>query len=161
MKKYSVTLLEHVRHTYEVKANNEEQALKLATERSDFDDGDVEGQYNGYEIELIEDGVDEEQLREEFSNWLWSIVHHRFSYEKLTELIREKTGIADLAVCMDIGDDDGIDYHAIFDIQGEHDDHPLAGEFDIYYLKMREDACEMWGHEERIYITEVNASYYN
>ena len=26
MKKYSVTLLEHVRHTYEVKANNEEQA---------------------------------------------------------------------------------------------------------------------------------------
>jgi hypothetical protein len=40
-------------------------------------------------------------------------------------------------------------------------DHPLAGEFDIYYLKMREDACEAFGHEERIYITEVNASYYN
>ena len=161
MKKYSVTLLEHVRHTYEVNANNEEQAVQLATERSDFDDGDVEGQYNGYEIELIEDGVDEQNLREEFSDWLESIVHHRFSYEKLTELIREKTGIADLAVCMDIGDDDGTDYHAIFDIQGEHDDHPLAGEFDIYYLKMREDACEMWGHEERIYITEVCASYYN
>lgn len=130
MKKYSVTLLEHVRHTYEVKANNEEEAVQLATERSDFDDGDVDGQYNGYEIELIEDGVDEQKLREEFSDWLWSIVHHRFYYEKLTELIREKTGIADLAVC--IGDDDGTDYHAIFDIQGEHADHPLAGEFDIY-----------------------------
>jgi hypothetical protein len=127
----------------------------------DTNKADRDGQYNGYEIELIEDGVDEQKLREEFSDWLWSIVHHRFSYEKLTELIREKTGIADLAVCMDIGDDDGTDYHAIFDIQGEHDDHPLAGEFDIFYLKMREDACEMWGHEERIYITEVNASYYN
>ena len=161
MKKYSVTLLEHVRHTYEVEANNEEEAVQFATERSDFDDGDVDGQYDGYEIALIEDGVDEEQVREDFRDWLESIVHHRFSYEKLTELIREKTGIADLAVCMDIGDDDGTDYHAIFDIQGEHDDHPLAGEFDIYYLKMREDACEACGHEERIYITEVNASYYN
>lgn len=161
MKKYSVTLLEHVRHTYEVKANNEEEAVQLATERSDFDDGDVDGQYNGYEIELIEDGVDEQNLREEFSDWLWSIVHHRFSYDKLTELIREKTGIADLAVCMDIGDDGSIDYHAAFDIEGEHADHPLAGEFDIYYLKMREDACEAFGDEERIYITEVNAYYYN
>ena len=161
MKKYSVTLLEHVRHTYEVKANNEEQAVKLATERSDFDDGDVDGQYNGYEIELIEDGVDEQKLREEFEYWLESLVHKRFSYEKLTELIREKTGIADLKVCMDIGDNDCTDYNAAFDIEGENADHPLAGEFDIYYLKMREDACEAFGHEERIYITEVNASYYN
>ena len=161
MKKYSVTLLEHVRHTYEVNANNEEQAVQLATERSDFDDGDVDGQYDGYEIELIEDGVDEEQVREDFRDWLESIVHYRFSYDKLTELIREKTGIADLKVHMDIADCDSIDYRAAFDIEGEHDDHPLAGEFDIYYLKMREDACEMWGHEERIYITEVNASYYN
>lgn len=161
MKKYSVTLLEHVRHTYEVKANNEEQAVQLATERSDFDDGDVDGQYNGYEIELIEDGVDEEQLRLDFQDWLESLVHQRFSCEKLTELIREKTGIADLEVCMDIGDNDCTDYNAAFDIEGEHADHPLAGEFDIYYLKMREDACEAFGHEERIYITEVNASYYN
>lgn len=161
MKTYSVTLLEHVRHTYEVKANNEEQAVQLATERSDFDDGDVEGQYNGYEIELLEDGVDEEQLQLDFQGWLESIVHKRFSYEQLTKLIREKTGIADLAVCMDIGDNDCTDYNAAFDIEGEHADHPLAGEFDIYYLKMREDACEAFGHEERIYITEVNASYYN
>lgn len=161
MKKYSVTLLEHVRHTYEVKANNEEQAVQLATERSDFDDGDVDGQYNGYEIELIEDGVDEEQVRKEFADWLESLVHKRFSYEKLTEVIREKTGIADLNVCMDIGDNDCTDYNAAFDIEGEHAEHPLAGEFDIYYLKMREDACEAFGHEERIYITEVNASYYN
>jgi hypothetical protein len=161
MQKYSVTLLEHVRHTYEVKANNEEQAVQLATQRSDFDDGDVEGQYNGYEIELIEDGVDEQKLREEFEDWLYSLLHHRFSYEKLTRLIREKTGIADLKVYMDIGDDGSIDYHAAFDIEGEHEDHPLAGEFDIYYLKMREDACEAFGHEERIYITEVNASYCN
>lgn len=161
MKKYSVTLLEHVRHTYEVKANNEEQAVQLACERNEIDDGEVDGQYNGYEIELIEDGVDEQKLREEFSDWLWSIVHHRFSYDKLTELIRKKTGIADLEVHMDIADCDSIDYRAAFDIEGEHADHPLAGEFDIYYLKMREDACEACGHEERIYITEVNASYYN
>jgi hypothetical protein len=161
MKKYSVTLLEHVRHTYEVKANNEEQAVQLACERSDFDDGDVDGQYNGYEIELIEDGVDEEQVRDDFRDWLYSLLHKRFSYEKLIELIREKTGIADLKVYMDIGDDDGTDYHAIFDIQGEHADHALAGEFDIYYLKMREDACEAFGHEERIYITEVGYNFYN
>lgn len=161
MKKYSVTLLEHVRHTYEVKANNEEQAVQLACERSEIDDGDVDGQYNGYEIELIEDGVDEEQLRNDFQDWLYSLLHQRLSYEKLTELIREKTGIADLKVCMDIGDDDYTDYHAAFDIEGEHADHPLAGEFDIYYLKMREDACEACRHEEIIYITEVNASYYN
>jgi hypothetical protein len=160
MKKYSVTLFEHVRHTYEVKANNEEQAVQLATERSDFDDGDVDGQYNGYEIELIEDGVDEEQLRKEFEAWLYSLLYNRFSYDKLTELIREKTGIADLKVHMDIGDE-CTDYHAAFDIEGEHEDHPLAGEFNIYYLKMREDACEAFGYEERIYITEVNASYYN
>jgi hypothetical protein len=160
MKKYSVTLLEHVRHTYEVEANNEEQAVQLATERSDFDDGDVDGQYKGYEIELIEDGVDEEQLRKEFEAWLYSLLYNRFSYDKLTELIREKTGIADLKVHMDIGDE-CTDYHAAFDIEGEHEDHPLAGEFNIYYLKMREDACEAFGYEERIYITEVNASYYN
>jgi hypothetical protein len=84
-------------------------------------------------------------------------VHKRFFYEELTELIREKTGIADLDVHMDIGDE-SLDYHAAFDINGEHEDHPLAGEFDIYYLKMREDAYETWGH---VYITEVDASYYN
>ena len=160
MKKYSVTLLEHVRWTYEVWANNEQEAVDIACEM-DTDKADRDGQYNGYEIELLEDGVDEEQLREEFADWLESLVHKRFSYEKLTELIREKTGIADLEVHMDIGDDGSLDYHAAFDIEGEHADHPLAGGFDIYYLKIREDVCEAFGYEERIYITEVNASYYN
>lgn len=160
MKKYSVTLLEHVRWTYEVEANNEKEAVDIACEMG-TDKADRDGRYDGYEIELIEDGVDEEQLRDDFRDWLESIVHHRFSYEKLTELIREKTGIADLNVSMDIDDDGSTDYHAAFDIEGEHADHPLAGEFDIYYLKMREDTCEAFGHEERIYITEVNALYYN
>ena len=160
MKKYSVTLLEHVRWTYEVEANNEKEAVDIATNKSTRE-ADRDGQYNGYEIELIEDGVDEQKLREEFEDWLYSLLHKRLSYEKLTELIREKTGIADLEVHMDIGNEDCIDYNAAFDIEGEHADHPLAGEFDIYYLKMREDACEAFGHEERIYITEVNASYYN
>lgn len=160
MKKYSVTLLEHVRWTYEVEANNEQEAVDIATNKS-TSEADRDGQYNGYEIELLEDGVDEQQLRAEFDDWLYSLPHQRLSYEKLTELIREKTSIADLKVHMDIGDDDCTDYHAAFDIEGEHADHPLAGEFDIYYLKMREDACEAFGHEERIYITEVNASYYN
>lgn len=160
MKKYSVTLLEHVRWTYEVEANNWQEAVDIATNKS-TSEADRDGQYNGYEIELLEDGVDEQQLRAEFDDWLYSLPHQRLSYEKLTELIREKTSIADLKVHMDIGDDDCTDYHAAFDIEGEHADHPLAGEFDIYYLKMREDACEAFGHEERIYITEVNASYYN
>ena len=160
MKKYSVTLLEHVRWTYEVEANNEQEAVDIATNKS-TSEADRDGQYNGYEIELLEDGVDEQQLRLDFQDWLESLVHERFSYEELTELIRKKTSIADLKVHMDIGDDDCTDYHAAFDIEGEHADHPLAGEFDIYYLKMREDACEAFGHEERIYITEVNASYYN
>jgi hypothetical protein len=54
MKKYSVTLLEHVRHTYEVKANNEEQAVQLATERSDFDDAhvDMEVSINGIQFPI-------------------------------------------------------------------------------------------------------------
>lgn len=160
MKKYLVTLLEHVRWTYEVEANNEQEAVDIATNKS-TSEADRDGQYNGYEIELLEDGVDEQQLRLDFQDWLESLVHERFSYEELTELIRKKTSIADLKVHMDIGDDDCTDYHAAFDIEGEHADHPLAGEFDIYYLKMREDACEAFGHEERIYITEVNASYYN
>lgn len=160
MKKYSVTLLEHVRRTYEVKANNEQEAVDIACANCDEPDSE-DAQYKGYEIKLIEDGVDEEQLRNEFYDWLCGLVHYRFSYEKLTELIRKKTGIADLEVHMDIADCDSIDYRAAFDIEGEHADHPLAGEFDIYYLKMREDTCEAFGHEERIYITEVNASYYN
>lgn len=160
MKKYSVTLLEHVRWTYEVKANNEEEAVKIACDM-DTNEADRDGQYNGYEIEEIEGGLDDDEIRSDFEEWLYSLVHKRFSYEELTQLIREKTGIADLSVCMDIGDNDCTDYNAAFDIEGDNADHPLAGEFDIYYLKMREDACEMWGHEERIYITEVNASYYN
>jgi hypothetical protein len=159
MKKYLVTLLEHVRWTYEVEANNEQEAVDIATNKS-ISEADRDGQYNGYEIELLEDGVDEQQLRLDFLDWLESLVHERFSYEELTELIRKKTSIADLKVHMDIGDDDCTDYHAAFDIEGEHADHPLAGEFDIYYLKMREDACEAFGYEERIYITEVNVSYY-
>lgn len=160
MKKYSVTFLEHVRWTFEVEANNEQEAVDIANNKS-TSEADRDGQYNGYEIELLEDGVDEEQVREDFRDWLESIVHHRFSYEKLTELIREKTGIADLDVHTDIGDDDCTDYHAAFDIEGEHADHPLAGEFDIYYLKMREDACEALGYNERIMITEVNCDFYN
>jgi hypothetical protein len=161
MKKFLVRCRCEKYIAWEVKANNEEEALELAADMSEDECCDFEESNINWTTTLIEDGVDEEQVREDFKDWLDSLLHKRFSYEKLTELIREKTGIADLAVCMDIGDDDGTDYHAIFDIQGEHDDHPLAGEFDIYYLKMREDACEMWGHEERINITEVNASYYN
>ena len=161
MKKFLVKVSCEKYVTYEVEANNEMEAIDIAQYMAERKCVDHEEMNYEYEVKLIEDGIDEEQLRDDFRDWLESLVHKRFSYEKLTELIREKTGIADLAVCMDIGDDDGTDYHAIFDIQGEHDDHPLAGEFDIYYLKMREDACEAFGHEERIYITEVNASYCN
>ena len=79
LKKYSVTLLEHVRWTYEVEANNEKEAVDIACEMG-TDKADRDGRYDGYEIELIEDGVDEEQLRDDFRDWLESIVHHRFSY---------------------------------------------------------------------------------
>lgn len=160
MKKYSVTLLEHVRHTFEVEANNEQEAVDIACSM-DTNKADRDGQYNGYEIELIEDGDDDQRKREEFSDWLESLVHKRFSYEELTKIIQEKTGIADLHVCMDIGDNDCTDYNAAFDIEGEHADHPLAGEFDIYYLKMREDACNAIGDERRIMVTEVGYDFYN
>lgn len=56
---------------------------------------------------------------------------------------------------------DCTDYNAAFDIEGEHADNPLAGEFDIYYLKMREDHCEALGYPERFYITEVGYNFYN
>ena len=161
MKKFLVRVSCDKYVTYEVEANNEMEALDIAEDMNESECVDHEEMNHEYAVTLIEDGVDEEQTREEFADWLESLVHKRFSYEELTQLIREKTGIADLKVCMGIGDNDCTDYNAAFDIEGEHADHPLAGEFDIYYLKMREDACEAFGHEERIYITEVNASYYN
>lgn len=160
MKKFLVRCSCNKYVTWEVEANNELEALNIAADMNESECVDHEEMNQEYTVTLIEDGVDEEQVRNDFLDWLDSLVHKRFSYEKLTELIREKTGIADLDVHMDIGDE-CLDYHAAFDIEGEHADHPLAGEFDIYYLKMREDACETWGHEERIYITEANASYYN
>lgn len=160
MKKFSVKVSCDKYVTYEVEANNEMEALDIAEDMDESECVDHEEMNHEYEVTLIEDGVDEEQLRDDFRDWLDSLVHKRFSYEKFTKLIREKTGIADLDVHMDIGDECS-DYHAAFDIEGEHEDHPLAGEFDIYYLKMREDVCEAIGREARIYITEVDASYYN
>jgi hypothetical protein len=157
MKKYSVTLLEHVRWTYEVEANNEKEAVDIAC-CMDTSEAERDGQFNGSEVELIEDGVDEEAYRKKFCENLNNLTNNRYSYKELAGLIRSWTQLPDLKISMDIGDDDCTDYHAIFDIEG---DHPLAGEFDIYYLKMREDACVALGYEERIYITEVNASYYN
>jgi hypothetical protein len=49
-----------VRRTYEVKANNEQEAVDIACANCDEPDSE-DAQYNGYEIELIEDGVDKEQ----------------------------------------------------------------------------------------------------
>lgn len=151
MKKYLVTLLEHVRWTFKVEANNEQEAVDIAC-GMDTNKADRDGQYNGYEIELIEDGVDEEAYRKKFCENLDNLTNHRYSYEELAGLIRSWAQLPDLKISMDIGDDDCTDYHAIFDIEG---DHPLAGEFDIYYLKLREEACEAMGYPQRIHITEV------
>lgn len=104
------------------------------------------------QVELIEDGVDEEAYRKKFCENLDNLTNHRYSYEELAGLIRSWAQLPDLKISMDIGDDDCTDYHAIFDIEG---DHPLAGEFDIYYLKLREEACEAMGYPQRIHITEV------
>lgn len=151
MKKYLVTLLEHVRWTFEVEANNEQEAVDIAC-GMETSEADRDGQFNGSEVELIEDGVDEEAYRKKFCENLGNLTNHRYSYEELAGLIRSWAQLPDLEISMDIGDDDCTDYHAIFDIEG---DHPLAGEFDIYYLKLREEACEAMGYPQRIHITEV------
>jgi len=151
MKKYLVTLLEHVRWTFKVEANNEQEAVDIAC-GMDTSEAERDGQFNGSEVELIEDGVDEEAYRKKFCENLDNLTNQRYSYEELVGLIRSWTQLPDLEISMDIGDDDCTDYHAIFDIEG---DHPLAGEFDIYYLKLREEACESMGYPQRIHITEV------
>lgn len=151
MKKYLVTLLEHVRWTFKVEANNEQEAVDIAC-GMETSEAERDGQFNGSEVELIEDGVDEEAYRKKFCENLDNLTNHRYSYEELAGLIRSWTQLPDLEISMDIGDDDCTDYHAIFDIEG---DHPLAGEFDIYYLKLREEACEAMGYPQRIHITEV------
>lgn len=151
MQKYLVTLLEHVRWTFEVEANNEQEAVDIAC-GMDTSEAERDGQFNGSEVELIEDGVDEEAYRKKFCENLDNLTNHRYSYEELAGLIRSWAQLPDLKISMDIGDDDCTDYHAIFDIEG---DHPLAGEFDIYYLKLREEACEAMGYPQRIHITEV------
>lgn len=151
MQKYLVTLLEHVRWTFEVEANNEQEAVDIAC-GMDTNEAERDGQFNGSEVELIEDGVDEEAYRKKFCENLDNLTNHRYSYEELAGLIRSWAQLPELKISMDIGDDDCTDYHAIFDIEG---DHPLAGEFDIYYLKLREEACESMGYPQRIHITEV------
>ena len=151
MKKYLVTLLEHVRWTFKVEANNEQEAVDIAC-GMETSEAERDGQFNGSEVELIEDGVDEEAYRKKFCENLDNLTNHRYSYEELAGLIRSWAQLPDLKISMDIGDDDCTDYHAIFDIEG---DHPLAGEFDIYYLKLREEACEAMGNPQRIHITEV------
>lgn len=151
MKKYLVTLLEHVRWTFEVEANNEQEAVDIAC-GMDTSEAERDGQFNGSEVELIEDRVDEEAYRKKFCENLDNLTNHRYSYEELAGLIHSWTQLPDLEISMDAGDDDCTDYHAIFDIEG---DHPLAGEFDIYYLKLREEACEAMGYPQRIHITEV------
>lgn len=151
MKKYLVTLLEHVRWTFKVEANNEQEAVDIAC-GMETSEAERDGQFNGSEVELIEDGVDEEAYRKKFCENLDNLTNHRYSYEELAGLIRSWAQLPDLEISMDIGDDDCTDYHAIFDIEG---DHPLAGEFDIYYLKLREEACEAMGYPQRIHITEV------
>ncbi len=151
MKKYLVTLLEHVRWTFKVEANNEQEAVDIAC-GMETSEAERDGQFNGSEVELIEDGVDEEAYRKKFCENLDNLTNHRYSYEELAGLIRSWAQLPDLEISMDIGDDDCTDYHAIFDIEG---DHPLAGEFDIYYLKLREEACEAMGYLQRIHITEV------
>lgn len=151
MKKYLVTLLERVRWTFKVEANNEQEAVDIAC-GMETSEAERDGQFNGSEVELIEDGVDEEAYRKKFCENLDNLTNHRYSYEELAGLIRSWAQLPDLEISMDIGDDDCTDYHAIFDIEG---DHPLAGEFDIYYLKLREEACEAMGYPQRIHITEV------
>ena len=62
MKKYLVTLLEHVRWTFVVEANNEQEAVDIAC-GMETSEAERDGQFNGSEVELIEDGVDEEAYR--------------------------------------------------------------------------------------------------
>lgn len=144
MKKYSVTLLEHVRWTYEVEANNEQEAVDIATNKS-TSEADRDGQYNGYEIELLEDGVDEEQLRKDFIDKIHSLVHKRYSFDKLQSTIREWSGIADLEIYEQCS-------HSTDECLGfSIEEHTLAGDYDIFFIRMRDG--------KRIYITEVGFEF--
>lgn len=144
MKKYSVTLLEHVRRTYEVEANNEQEAVDIACANCDEPDSE-DAQYNGYEIELIEDGVDEQELRREFIDKIHSLVHARYSFDKLQSTIREWSGIADLEIYEQCS-------HSTDECLGfSIDEHPLAGDYDIFFIRMRDG--------KRIYITEVGFEF--
>lgn len=156
MRKYSVTFFEHVRWTFEVEANNEQEAVDIANNTSSSE-ADRDGQFNGYEIELIEDGVDEEQMRRDFCEFLEGLTHHRFTFEKLEELIKEyaaNVGATIVGFCHDL-DSGSIDYDFGFSIE----DHPIAGDFDIYYLKMDEEKAEALGDYSRIYITEIACDF--
>lgn len=156
MKKYLVTLLEHVRWTYEVEASHEDEAVDIACGMENSK-AERNGQYNGYEIELIEDGVDEQQMRKDFSEFLEGLTHHRFTFEKLEELIKEyaaKVGATIVGFCHDL-ESGSIDYDFGFSIE----DHPIAGDFDIYYLKMDEERAEALGDTSRIYITEIACDF--
>lgn len=154
MKKYLVRISCNKYVTYEVEANNEMEALDVAESMNENQCVDHEEYNHEYAVTLIEDGVDEEQMRNDFADKLHSLMHRRMTFEELARTMREWSCIDNLEL-YDIDAEGDTDYQICFDITINK--HPLYGEYDIYYLKTR----EMEDGQEVFYITEVGYSFYN
>ena len=157
MNKYRVVMNEHVHYEFEVYAENEEEACELAHEMDlEYDVTNKWSQMTGDEVTLIEEcAVD--KIREDFDREMGQMIGRRFSYEGFVEYIRKITGLPNLEVDLDVGNDEQTDYNAAFNIDGEH---PLAGEHDVYYLKLREEGCLALDEDNRIHVTDVFSKYY-
>lgn len=157
MNKYKVVMNEHVHYEVEVYANSEEEASELAYEMDlEYDVTNKWSEMTGAEVTLVEE-CPIDKIREDFEEEMFRMVHNRYSEEGLIEHLRKITGIPNLDVDLDIGNECSTDYNAAFNIEGNH---PLAGEHDLYYLKLREEGCDAIGTDLRIHVTGVFSKYY-
>lgn len=160
MKKYSVRLYFEQHADLEVYAEDEQDAKEIAYMQVDNETTDWSNREVCSDPDVVELEPDEQQLRDDFAEWCNGMVYKRLSYEQFEELLRSKTGIKDLHLAWNIGDDN-TDYDVGFDITDENGDHPLAGEHDMFYLPLRKEGCEMLGIDESIMITGFDINFYN
>lgn len=87
--------------------------------------------------------------RTEIVNQLESLVHKRFSYEKLNEILCSMFGVTDI-YCSDC-DSEAEELNGDYDMEFAITKPMIGGVFDIYYLPMKRKGL----NGEEIYITEV------
>ena len=161
MKKYSVRLYFAQYADVEAYAENKEDAIDVARSRLDYEICDWSEKQECSDPTVVQLDDDAKCSRVMFEEWLYDLCHERISWDDLIKQLRERSGIPNLTIDKEIGDDDCTEYNAAFDIYDNEDGskHPLAGEFDIYYLPLRKSACESMGYDWDIYITEVNVKF--